>query len=302
MSAPSRLSAVVVSFNTRDDLLRSLGALRDAVRLPLEVLVVDNASRDGSAEAVRAAFPDVRVLANAENLGFSAANNQGLRAARGDYLLVLNSDAEVRPGAVETMAGILDTRGDVGIVGPRTVGSDGRPQVSFGPALTLRGEWSQRRLVRGARQGHAGVLREVQERAARAQEPDWVSGACFLARRTALEAVDFFDEGFFLYEEDVDLCLRVRKAGWRVVYTPEAEVMHHLGRSMAQAPAQARLEYHRSHLRYYRKHNGPLARMALRAGLFARGGAAWLRGLLSGPDGAPARQEGRALLSLALRG
>jgi N-acetylglucosaminyl-diphospho-decaprenol L-rhamnosyltransferase len=242
------------------------------------------------------------VIANTDNRGFSAANNQGFRAAAGEYLLVVNSDAEVRPGAVDAMAALLDARPDVGIVGPRTVGTDGQPQVSFGPELTLRGEWSQRRLVRGVREGRPEALREVRDRSSRAQEPDWVSGACFLGRRSALDAVGFFDEAFFLYEEDVDLCVRVRRAGWRVVYTPEAEVVHHLGRSMARAPARARLEYHRSHLLYYRKHNGPLARAALRAGLAARGAAGWLGGLMAGARGEAGRREGRALLTLALRG
>src|SRR5262249_55675556 len=241
-SAPPRVSVVVVSFNTREVLLRCLAALHAHVRLPFETIVVDNASADGSADAVRAGFPDARVVANSANVGFSRANNLGLRAARGEHVLVLNSDCEVRPGAVEALAAVLDARPDVAIVGPRTVGSDGRPQVSFGPRLTPLGEWRQRRLVRGGREGRADVLREVAALAAREQEPDWVSASCLLARRRALDAVGGFDESFFLYEEDVDLCLRVRAAGGRVVYTPTAEVVHHLGRSMDQAPSLARLE------------------------------------------------------------
>jgi GT2 family glycosyltransferase len=297
-----RISAVVVSYNTREDLLRCLAALRDTVGAPLETIVVDNASADGSAAAVRAAFPEVRVVANAENVGFARANNQGLRESSAAYVLVLNSDAEVRPGAVGAMAAILDARPEVAIVGPRTVGSDGRPQVSFGRALTPRSEWAQRRLVRGVAEGRPDVLGEVVARCAREHEPDWVSGSCFLGRRSALEGVGLFDEGFFLYEEDVDLCLRVRRAGGRVLYTPAAEVVHHLGRSMAKDAARARLEYHRSHLRYYRKHNGPAARLALRGLFAARGLGLWLRGLAGGGAGALDRREGRALLSLARSG
>jgi GT2 family glycosyltransferase len=302
VTAAARVSAVVVSFNTRDELLRCLAALRGGASRLGEIVVVDNASQDGSPDAVRAAFPDVRVIANADNRGFSAANNQGFRAATGEYLLVVNSDAEVRPGAVDAMAALLDEQPDVGIVGPRTVGSDGQPQVSFGPELTLRSEWAQRRLVRGVREGRPDALRAVRERSARAQEPDWVSGSCLLGRRAALDAVGFFDEAFFLYEEDVDLCVRVRRAGWRVLYTPDAEVVHHLGRSMAQAPERAGLEYQRSHLLYYRKHNGPLATSALRAGLAARGAARWLGGVAAGTRGAADRRQGRALLTLALFG
>jgi GT2 family glycosyltransferase len=113
-----------------------------------------------------------------------------------------------------------------------------------------------------------------------------VSASCLLARRSALEAVGGFDEGFFLYEEDVDLCVRVRAAGWRIFHTPSAEVLHRSGRSMAQAPAAARMAYHRSHLRYYRKHKGALATAALRGLLAGRA--------IAGFDG--------ALLALALRG
>jgi N-acetylglucosaminyl-diphospho-decaprenol L-rhamnosyltransferase len=295
-----RVSAVVVSYNTRDLLLRCLDALHAHARVPFETIVVDNASADGSAEAVRARFPAARVIANPSNLGFSRANNLALREARGELVLVLNSDCEVGPGAVEAMSAILEARLDVAIVGPRTVGADGRPQMSFGPRLTPVAEWWQRRLVRGVKEGRTDALREVASRTAGEQEPDWVSASCLLARRRVLEAVGGFDESFFLYEEDVDLCLRVRAAGWRVVYTPTAEVVHHLGRSMDQAPGLARLEYHRSHLRFYRKHNPLSHRVALRAWMAAGAARAWLRA--GGGDGGQRRQEEAAILRLALFG
>ena len=298
MSTPAspRVTAVVVSYNTRDDLLRCLAALARVAPAP-HVIVVDNASTDGSVPAVREAFPSVTVLANAANEGFSRANNRGLREARTPYVLVLNSDAEVRPGAVEALEALLEARPDVGLVGPRTVGSDGRIQVSFGPMLGPIAEWRQRRRVRGVKAGDPDALRTEEETAAREQEPVWVSASCFLARREALAGVGFFDEGFFLYEEDVDLCVRLRASGWRVLYSPRAEVVHHLGRSMEQAPARARLEDHRSHLRFYDKHLGLGARAALRALLLARGGFDWLR---AGAD--PARRaEAAALLRLVFR-
>src|SRR6185503_20251114 len=116
--------------------------------------------------------------------------------------------------------------------------------------LTPLAEWRQRRLVVALREGNAAAVREVAELSAREQEPVWVSASCLLARKAALDAVGGLDERFFLYEEDVDLCLRVRKAGWRILYTPRAVVMHHLGRSMETIPALSRLEYDRSHLRF----------------------------------------------------
>jgi len=257
------VTAVVVSYNTRELLLACLASLQ-GVTCPLEIVVVDNASADGSVEAVRTDFPDVRVIANAENVGFSRANNLGIRAATAAYVLVLNSDAAVTPGAVETMVEELHRRRDLAIVGPRTLSADGTIQVSFGPDLTPWNEWRQGRLVRGVKARKAGALRRANERASQDHEPDWVSGSCFLARRDVLEQVGLFDEGFFLYEEDVDLCLRVRKAGYRVAFTPRAVVVHHLGRSMETASSRAREEYKRSHLRFYEKHRHPLWTWLLR--------------------------------------
>ena len=296
-----RVSAIVVSYNTRADLLRCLEALRAQAGVPLETIVVDNASTDGTVDAVRAGSPEVQVLANAENLGFARANNLGLRAARGELVLVVNSDCELRPGALAGLVAILDTRPDVAIVGPRTVGTDGAPQVSFGPSLTPLAEWRQGRLVRGVKAGEVAALRRADALAAQEREPDWVSASCFLARKAALEAVGGFDESFFLYEEDVDLCVRVRAAGGRILYTPGAEVVHHLGRSMDRAPALARLEYHRSHLRFYAKHNSGAERAALRGWMAGRAILGWLSAG-SGDQARQRRAEARALLKLALSG
>jgi GT2 family glycosyltransferase len=300
-SAPPHVTAVVVSFNTREDLLRCLEAVRRDGGTRLDVVVVDNASRDGSADAVRTRFPGVRVIALTENVGFSKANNVGLREARGAYALLLNSDCEVRPGAIDTLTAVLDARPEVALVGPRHVGTDGGPQVSFGPDLTPLAEWRQGRLVRGVKAGRAGALAEAMAAASRAQEPAWLSASCLLARRAALDAVGGFDESFFLYEEDVDLCVRLRRAGWRLVFTPAAEVVHHLGRSMDRAPARARLEYHRSHLRFYAKHNPLPQRLALRAWMGGKAAWAWLRAG-TGEDGRQRRAEAREIGRLALFG
>jgi N-acetylglucosaminyl-diphospho-decaprenol L-rhamnosyltransferase len=302
MTGAARVSVVIVSFNTRPHLLRCVASLETHVTLPLQILVVDNASDDGSAEAVRSGHPAVQVIENNANLGFAAACNRGLREARAPYVLLLNSDAEVCAGAVEGLAAVLDARADVGIVGPRTVGHDGGPQVSFGPDLTPLAEWRQRRLLRAVRERRPEAIREVEALCAREQEPAWVSGACLLARKSALEAVGGLDERFFLYEEDVDLCLRVRQAGWRILYTPGAVVMHHLGRSMEKIPALSRLEYDRSHLRFYAKHRGPGARALLHLYLAGSSAAGWIAALGPGPDRRARRRERAAALRLAIGG
>jgi hypothetical protein len=294
-----RVAVVIVSFEARDPLLAALASVRAHASLPVEVVVVDNASADGSVEAVRAAHPAALVIANRENVGFARACNQGLRASRAPHVLFLNPDAELTPGAVEALVGAVEHRPDVGAAGPRTRSGDGTIQVSTGPDLTLVSEWRQRRLVLGVARRAPGALAEAEARHAREHEPDWVSGACLIARREALEAVGGFDERFFLYEEDADICRRLRLAGWRVVFTPAAEVRHQLGRSMARAPGRARLEYHRSHLLYYRHHNGPVSRGALRVLIALRGAWAWLRSAAArDPAG---RAEAAAFLRLALR-
>jgi hypothetical protein len=298
MSASPRVAVVVVSYEVRETLLAGLRELGRDAGLPVETVVVDNASRDGSADAVRAAFPAVRVVANAANVGFARASNQGARGTSAPLLLFLNPDARLDPGALAALAALAEERPHVGIVGPRTRGEDGRIQVSTGPDLSLAAEWRQRRLVRGVVRGEPGWLEEAEARHAREHEPDWVSGACLLARREAFVAVGGFDERFFLYEEDADLCRRVRAFGWRVLFTPAAQARHALGASMARAPGRARLEYHRSHLLYYAKHNGLLQRAALRALLATRAVVALAAAAARG-DVERAR-EARAWLGLSL--
>jgi GT2 family glycosyltransferase len=151
--------------------------------------------------------------------------------------------------------------------------------------------------VLGVKRREPAALAVAEARAAVESEPGWISGSCLLARKEALDALGGFDEGFFLYEEDADLCLRLRRAGWGVVFTPAATVVHHLGRSMQADPGRARLEYHRSHLRYYRKHNGPILTAALRA--FIGGGAALGWFAAAGPGAQ--RRERRADRARVLR-
>jgi len=278
------LTVVVVSYNTRADLLHCLSSLRAHAPAACEIVVVDNASDDGSAAAVRAGFPGVRVLEAGQNLGFSRANNLALRQATTPYALILNSDAEVLGGSVEALLRVIDARPDVGIVGPKTRDTDGTLQVSFGPALGLLREWTQRRLVRAVAKRDAHALERLAELTCREHEPDWVSGSCMLARVEALRKVGYFDERFFLYEEDVDLCVRVRAVGWRVLFTPEAEITHHQGRSVEHVATRARLEYERSHLLYYRKHKGVFTALVLAGFMALRACGDWLLAVGPGPD------------------
>ena len=300
MTEGPKLAVVIVSFETRDTLVEGLAALEGSAGLQVETVVVDNASTDGSAVAVRARFPGARVIANTENVGFSRACNQGARETRAPFVLFLNPDATLAPGALAALVALLEARPRVGIAGPRTRSSNGDIQVSTGADLSLVSEWRQRGLVRGVAHRDPRALAEAEARHAVEHEPGWVSGACLLARRKALDAVSGFDERFFLYEEDADLCRRVRAAGFQVLFTPEAEARHAKGRSMARAPERARLEYHRSHLLYYSKHCGLLQGAVLRLLLVARAALDLSAGAVSG-DLARCR-EAATLLRLALPG
>jgi N-acetylglucosaminyl-diphospho-decaprenol L-rhamnosyltransferase len=302
MTPDPRVSAIVVSFNTREDTLRCLRSLRHNVPLPMEILVADNDSGDGTVEAIRQEFPEAIVLEMRANLGFAAANNRALDRASAPFVLLINSDAEVRPGAVEALVAALEAHPEVGLAGPRTLNADGTVQLSWGPALTPLNEWRQRRWIRGVASRDPRVLARVDALARREHRPAWVSGSCMLARREALRAVCGFDEGYFLYEEDVDLCARLRARGWEVLFVPTAEVVHHGGRSAPAAGTRARLEYQRSHLRYYQKHNGAMVAFLLRLWLLGRGLAGWLLSRGEGTARAAARRQWRSIAVLALRG
>lgn len=250
----STLDILIVSYNTRDDLLACLASLEaHPPSAPHQIVVVDNASTDGSAEAVRSRFPGVTVVSLERNVGFAAANNVALRASRAPYVLFLNSDTLVPVAAVDRLMARLRETG-AAAAGPRLVNGAGRLEVSFGPMLSPWGELAQRLRQRAASGSGALARRYIARLLARERFVDWVSGACLLARREAVEAAGLFDERYFLYEEDVDLCASLRARGGRILFTPHAEVIHLRGRSRRAAGARADVDYDRSHLAFYEKH------------------------------------------------
>jgi hypothetical protein len=253
----TRLSIIIVSFNTREDLGRCLAALRESPPATTsEVIVVDNASGDGSADLAREQT-GVRVIDAGANVGFSRANNLGIRSSSGDLILLLNSDTIVPAGAIDALVAELDRDVAVAIVGPRLVDGQGRAELSFGPMIGPLNELRQQWRARG----------DVEQRTRRRQHPDWVSGACLLVRRADAEAAGLLDERYFMYTEDVDFCAAVRARGRQVLFTPEVQVVHLRGRSAATAPATTAQGYRRSQLAFYGKHHPrwvPLLRLYLR--------------------------------------
>ena len=197
---------------------------------------------------VRAEFPAVTLIANTENLGFARANNQGIRASQGRYVVLLNSDTVVPPGALEALVAFMDAHPEAGVVGPRLLRPDGTPQpYAFGGDPTLG--YLLRRGV-----NRLLFRRPLHDWATDAiQEVDWVSGACLMARRAAIDQAGLLDETIFMYFEDNDWCLRIRQAGWKVYYNPQAAITHIGGQSLAQNPA-ARRAYGDSLRYFYAKH------------------------------------------------
>ncbi len=269
------LSIIIVSWNVKV-LLRQCLASIDAGRgaLALEVIVVDSASSDGSAEMVAAEFPWVRLLPQPENVGFTRGNNIGLSQAAGRYLLLLNPDTEVVGDALTLMVNYLDANPAVGALGPQLQYPDGWVQSSRRRFPTLataffESTWLQPLAPRQ-------VLRRyyVQDRPDDAiSEVDWVMGASLLVRREAYEQAGPMDEGYFMYSEEMEWQRRIQAAGWRVVYFPQAIIIHHEGKSSEQAVAQRHIHFQRSKLRYFRQYHGRLAAGALRA--FLLGSYAW---------------------------
>lgn len=267
----AHLSVVIVSFNSAATLPVCLRALRDHGPMPPhDIVVVDNASQDGTAAMLARDWPSVTLLRQDANIGFAAANNRGIRSTSGDRLLLLNPDAAVTPHAVERLMAALDSDKTIAIAGPRIVDADGHAELSFGPHISPWGEALQKLRVRALAQGWPLLGAWVERETHRPGHPDWVSGACWLARRQVLEAAGLFDERYFLYTEDVDLCARVRSAGHRVAFVPLSEVRHTRGASRATAPAAADEHYRRSQVAFYEKHH-PMWAPLLRAYLMLKG-------------------------------
>jgi N-acetylglucosaminyl-diphospho-decaprenol L-rhamnosyltransferase len=250
-----QLSIIIVTYNSAayiDTCLASL--VEHHPSMDHEIVLVDNASPDGTAAVVRARWPGVRVIDAGANVGFARANNIGIRQTFGSLILLLNPDTSVPAGALDALAAALDARPDVAVVGPRLVDAEGRPELSFGQTMSPLAELRQKLLVNGSRQfGPVGAYVESLTR--RSQEVGWVSGACLLARRTDAEAVGLLDERFFMYAEDVDFCAAIRARGRRVLFWPSAQVTHLRGRSRATAAAATEQAYRRSQLAFYEKHH-----------------------------------------------
>ncbi|HVG00393.1 MAG TPA: glycosyltransferase, partial [Chloroflexia bacterium] len=284
------MSIVILSWNVADLLagcLRSLSGASGEWWARSEVIVVDNASSDGSAEMVRRDFPGVRLVALPANLGFSRGNNLGIRAARGRYILLLNPDTVAHPRSIATLVEYMEAHPEVGITGPRLLNPDGTLQPSrrrFPTPLTALVESTPlQRWFENSR-----LLRDfymLDRPDGKPQEVGWLSGAALMCRHETLEQAGAFDPGYFMFSEEVDLCRRVSDAGWSVVYVPHAEVTHYGGQSTGQDVPARHINFNTSKARYFRLHEGKVAGSFVRLyllGMYAAQtvseGAKWLLG------------------------
>jgi N-acetylglucosaminyl-diphospho-decaprenol L-rhamnosyltransferase len=256
MHPTPEVSVIIVSYNTRELLRECIESIlcEQGDGLGVEVIVVDNASADGSAAMVAERFPQARLIANPDNRGFGAACNQGLEIARGRYALILNADIRAQQGALQRLVGFMDAHPDAAICGGQLRYPDGRVQPSCARELTLWWVFCEQsilaklfprtRLFGGYWRTHWDFRATI--------ETEQVMGACMMLRRPFPR----FDEDYFLYCEDTDLCYRVRQAGGKIYYVHDAVFVHHLGASGESQRAQMVIYYNRGKERYFRKFHG----------------------------------------------
>lgn len=254
------LSVVILNWNARDYLVDSLRSIFDQEwRANIEVIVVDNNSNiDDSVQVVQRDFPQAQLIANPINEGFAKGNNRGLQAARGRLILFLNPDTVVHPGALDTLVDWMEAHPEAGVCGPKLLNPDNTLQTScrsfpsFGTGL-FRSTFLGRMFPNNPWTRSYLMLDFHHDREA---SVDWLSGAALLARREALDEVGSWDEDFFMYCEDVDLCYRMKEAGWDRVYVPQAVVTHRIGASSDWIQGTTIRRHHMAMLRYYIKHHG----------------------------------------------
>lgn len=256
------LSILIVNWNGKALLKSCLDSLvRESSGLDSEIIVVDNASSDGSPEMVREHFKEVKLICNRENVGFARGNNIGLRECRGEWVCLVNSDVEVRRGGLRCMVSHMREHPEVGMMGPKVTdpASNHIPNYREFPslrnffcrALALDKIFPSSRFFGGYFMDYADGTHM--------QKVDVITGTFWLLRRKALDEAGWLDEDFFMYGEDLDLCKRFKKSGWEILYFPEAEIMHHDGGSSQNDPIRFFIEQQRSNWLYWRKHHRPIS-------------------------------------------
>jgi len=257
-----KLSIIIVSWNVREDLVRCLRSIEENRPFAeFKIIVVDNASSDGTVDSIKQDFPDVTIIANEENRGFAAANNQGIKKARGQYLFFLNPDTIVHPLSLDVLMNFMDGNSNAGACGSKLLNDDGTTQPSVRRFPTFRGALYRHTVFR-----FLGIFRSEYKKWLmkdfdydREMDVDEVTGAALMVRRSVIDRIGGMDESFFMYYEEVDLCYRIKQSGWRTVFVPEAVITHLGGRPTNQISVMSRILMLTSLLIFFRKYRGELA-------------------------------------------
>lgn len=291
------LSIIIISYNTRSLLEKCLNSViksLEETKIKAEIIVVDNESTDGSKEYVKSLIINglseltrskkqsvnpltgnkilIKLIENKENLGFGKANNQGIEEARGEYVLLLNSDTEVLDRAIEKLFSFAKKNKQIDFVGGKLFNIDGTAQPSCGPFFSLLVVFAQI-FLRGDK------LRLIRFSPSRTKEVDWISGACILAKKKCLEEISGFDENFFMYMEEVELCYRAKKKGFRVFFFPGAHFTH-LGTGSSQGKTEPIINLYRGFLYFYEKHRSEAEIIILKIMLKLKAGLSYFLGLI----------------------
>lgn len=257
---PVKASVIIVSWNCRAYLLKCLESIFRCTSMQcVEWIVVDNASKDGTTQEVAKKFPEVRLIANKENIGFARANNMGIKMARGEYLFLVNPDVEFYDDCIGKLCHFMDKNPDVGICAPKILNTDGTIQHSCRELPSLRNNFcfaiGLHKLFPGKKWSSNELMSWFDHNSRK--EVEALSGCFLVVRRSAIKKVGLLDERFFMYSEDVDWCKRFRDRGWRIVFVPEAKAVHHGGKSAETISVESATAKTKAKIQYWRKHHGP---------------------------------------------
>ncbi|BAY23083.1 putative glycosyltransferase [Calothrix sp. NIES-2100] len=266
---PISVSIIIVNYNGIDVLPDCLNSIETFIHTPnYEIILIDNASSDGSPELVAEKYPHIHLIRQSENRGFGAGNNAGAKVATGEFLFLLNSDTILISNILPHLIEVMHSHPEVGIIGPKLLNPDGSLQISVSPALGIKGEYQARQLHQFSQK--ASNLDLLEQKFQKMQEVDIVVGAAFFVRSSLFHALGGFDENFFMYFEESDLCQRAQNMVYKILYTPHVSLIHLKGYSIQKSANAMAVEYRRSQLYYYQKHRPLWEQFVLRLYLFSK--------------------------------
>jgi GT2 family glycosyltransferase len=278
MKSNSTIAVIIISFNVEKLLKECIESVyRETKNARFDIWVIDNHSRDDSVRMLKRDFPQIHLIENADNVGFTRANNQAIRQCRSDYVLLLNPDTLIQDGAIDRMVQFMDEHPDVGVSGCRVLNEDGSLQLACrrsipSPSVAFFRLTGLSRLFPHSQRMAKYNLTYLDP--AKSHEVDAVSGAFLLIRRQTMDQIGLLDETFWIYGEDIDWCIRAKKAGWQVMYYPDAHILHYKGVGCSTNSRKTSYEFYRAMYLFYRKHfakdHSPIVNLLVYMGIFAK--------------------------------